>query len=536
MLTNLYLKDFILIEELDLDFKKGFTVFTGETGAGKSIILDSITLSLGKRITKDYIRNGCTKSTIVTNHKIDNNPGIQEFLKENEIDFEDNQISLKRIILKDRKSKSFINDIPFSNNIISQISSKLIEVHGQHESKTLLDPKNHIKILDQYHANKTIIEKTKETFTTWENTKKQLEEIKESASKLKEESDYLKACVKELEILKPEGDELNKLIQAKQTLKTKKQNHEQLKNIHNSQQQNTQFKQEIIKQQNYFINKDENNNFKIIEETYEQLLTSLDQVEDLILEELNNSNFNNEEFENIEERISQLSSAARKFQIEANLLPELLKKSKAELNKINNLDSEINKLEISEKNAAANYKSNAEKLSKIRRDAAITLENKVLDILSQLKMARSRFNINFEKKQNNFLGFDDIIFNVSFNPGTKPQSLHKVSSGGELSRFMLAIKSLLHNNNKSNSIIFDEIDTGIGADIAKLLAIKLKELSEENQVILITHQAQIAVKADTHCKITKKQSRNNTTSTIEILQGNNLKNELTRMMTGSIQE
>ncbi|MBN8827593.1 MAG: DNA repair protein RecN [Sphingobacteriia bacterium] len=532
MLTNLTIKNIVLIDYLSLNFYHNLSVLTGETGAGKSILLDALSFVLGDRATAKLLRHGTEEGYVIGEFEI--NDKVKVKLEELAVDY-DKSIIIRRIINKEGRTKAFINDIPVSINTLKDIGEHIIEIHGQHDQRWLLEQSYHRIILDEFAENDALLEQVKAKYTAYQNLTKEISELKQQKEKLEQEQDYLSFVLNELNELDPKENEEEELIDKKNTFSQKNKMLETLHNL-NNEIIRTNISQAVSNSQRILAR-----NQGLIEQLgLEDLSDQLDSVHSTIFEitssleyKINAYSHDNFDEEQVELRLMELKSAARKYRCTVNELANYVDSIKEKIGNFQSIDNSVAKIEKKLIGIKEEYLKLAKEISSKRIKAAKLLEDRIKAELKDLKMDRIQFVV--EIKQIDHLhehGFDEVIFLVSTNPGAPLDKINTIASGGELSRFMLACKIALSEVKTANTIIFDEIDTGIGGATAYAVGRKLKELSSNTQVLVVTHQPQVACFAENHYLVKKEVANNSTTTKVRKLEINDKVNELARMLSG----
>ena len=537
MLLNLHVKNLALIEEVDVDFEKGLIVLTGETGAGKSLILGSVNIALGNKASKDMIRKGTDYSLVELTFSVSENCAKQ--LKKYDIYMEEDNIVTVTRKISEGRSISKINGETVNIKTLKNVMSLLIDIHGQHDHQSLLYTKNHLDILDKF-AKDSILElkeQIKEEYSKYTKLIKKLEEFNIDEGQKAREIEFAEYEVNEIESanLKPEEDvqveeEFKKLSNSKEIVSA-------LSEIYNA------LSYETAGGLGDIINKAvmDINSIKGMDEKISQFQTELYDIDNLcreltsqIYDYNSGMDFNPEYVREVEERLDVINHLKLKY---GNSIEEILryKGEKEEyLEKLNNMTDEMEsvKNQISELEGTLN--NLCTKLSEQRKKAAKELEVLVKQALVDLNFIAVEFEIQITRKESiGENGFDNVEFMISTNPGESVKPLVKVASGGELSRIMLAIKSILATEDDIDTLIFDEIDTGISGQTAMKVAEKMAKISRNHQVICISHLSQIAAMADSHYLIKKTADENSTTTSIKKLTRQQSIEELVRINGGS---
>ncbi len=533
MLNSLYISNIVLIEKLNLGFGKGLNIMTGETGAGKSILLDALSLALGARSDTGLIRSGCDSASVTAEFDFINNK-TKEILNENGIEFDDNLI-LRRTLSNDGKSRAWVNDVPVSAKVLKQIGDEVIEIHGQFENHSLLDATTHITSLDEYaKLNYTefndVLSKTRNAFNDLHQSEKRLKELTELLEKSENERDFLEHNVSELRNLNPQIGEEEELATARAKMMDAEKNAgilndalDVLKNNGNSLDEQICSVAHILER----IKTDPNPYSETIDKLYDAASTVAE-----ISEQIHPENTNIDDIDSIEERLFAIRAAARKHRCSADELSTKLAEMETQLNAIDNSDAELKKCKSEVEKHSKIFTEYANVLSDLRKRASEQLRNQILSELPDLKLGSADFMVDIQKSEPTINGTDSVVFMIKTNPGTPFAPLHKIASGGELSRFMLALRVALNNPNDKKTIVFDELDTGISGATASAVGERLNKLAQNEQLLVITHSAQVAGFADKHFKISKHSDSNSTITNVDEIIGDDRLNEIARIISG----
>lgn len=533
MLINLHVKNLALIEEVDVDFTNGLIVLTGETGAGKSLILGSVNIALGNKVPKDVIRTGADFSIVELTFLV--NEEIIKKIKNMDIFVgEDNTVTVTRKISGGR-SVSKINGETVNINTLKQIMGMLIDIHGQHDHQSLLYPGKHLEILDKY-AKENIKEDKKELkqlYKSYSELKKKLAAYDMDESKRAREIEFAQYEVDEIDMADLKIDED---IQLEEVFKKLSNSQEILSGL-----------SEVYGYLNYesdygagsLIGRavSEMNNMKMVDTKIEEFQNVLYDIDSLCrdftkqLEDYNNSlEFDPSYAKEVEDRLDTINHLKLKYGKTIEEILDYKDKKQVYLDQLNNYQQEIERINEKIDEYENKIRSVSERLSAKRKEAALELEKLVTEALVDLNFISVEFRIEIkEKEQLTEEGADYVEFMISTNPGEPMKPLAKVASGGELSRIMLAIKSILATEDEIETLIFDEIDTGISGKTASMVAEKLARISKNHQVLCISHLAQIAAMADHHYLIQKKSENDVTTTNIYQLGRNESIEELVRI-------
>lgn len=537
MLESISIRNLVLIDKLDLDFEKGLGVLTGETGAGKSILLDALGLVLGNRADTGLIRNGTDKLGVSAEFRINNkNHPIFSLLKEFEIESDEN-ISIKRVLGNDGKGKIFVNDQTVSLKLLKEIGNLLVEIHGQFDNHGLLNPNNHLDVLDAYGNYPEIIEKVKSSFQKYNETKKQRKNAETSFEKAKLEEENLKHWVLELEKAKIISGEEETLLEKRAELMNAEKLLANLNTAFTILTEGSNVSSAISAAQNSIYKAND-----IVSGKYDEIINLLEQAminsNEAIIQIENiaeNISMDNNELNNIEQRLFNLKALARKHLCEVSELPNILEKFSKELASIELGFEHISKLRKEEELAKTEYIKNAKTLSEMRKKAAKRLDENVMKELPPLKMEKAKFVTIVEPLEESSWkasGTDTAYFSVATNPSSPQGPINKIASGGELARFMLALKLNLAETSNIETMIFDEVDTGIGGATAEAVGERLEKLGKDVQILVVTHAPQVAAKGRYHFKVEKNTIENITTTKVSKLNKIDTREEIARMLSG----
>jgi len=553
VLKSLIINNIVLIDKAEIEFDKGLCILSGETGSGKSILLDALGLAIGFRSNSKLLGSHDIKANVTAEFDISLNPQCQEILVSNEIINSQNphQLIIRRILSENISSKVFVNDVPISVNLLAKIGESLVEIHGQHEQRGLLNSANHLVILDEFASNQILNKDLKKIYDELLKIDNEIADFEEKKSAIAREKDYLEHVINEINDAKIFENEEQILVQKKDHLVAKEKILNFIGDIKDSlmEASSNLFKSQKILSRNHnlvenFLKNEAENFFSLSEKTDIQIIDIEDSVKNLeqIYKELNSSQDSKEE---IEERLFLIRNLSRKFNCNANELEKLAQDSQIKLSTLNHEEKLSQDLIIKRQEYFTKYQKIAQDLSKKRRKSALELSKKVEEELDFLKMAGTKFLVeiienkllNLDEKNSiaskNYFpnGFEKAIFKASLNKNNFDE-ITKIASGGELSRFMLALKVALMDVKSVPTIIFDEIDTGIGGSTSDAVGKRLKTLSQNSQILVVTHQPQIASKADAHLKISKSEIAGKVKTKIEILDKNSRINEIARMLSG----
>lgn len=534
MLTNLHISNIVLIQKLNLEFGAGLNILTGETGAGKSILLDALSLALGARSDVGLIRHGCDSASVVA--EFDNsNQTITDILSEFEIDCTDGLI-LRRTLTIDGKSRAWINDTPVSIKTLKQVGDVLLEIHGQFANHTLLNQSTHKSTLDNFAKNNfsdfiDLLSKVKESYQVYNTAKKRLHTLQELLERTSAERDFLAHNVSELESLNVQIGEEEDLSSRRATMMNAEKNTAILSEaIDALSPRGNSLDSQIFSVAHILqrIKGDTNPYQEQIDKLYD-IASEISQ----IAQSLQPENTDIDDMDSIEERLFAIRAAARKHRVQPDELPAKLREMSAQLNAIDNSDTELKKLNNEIKTYYAEFESAANSLSALRRIAADELRNRLMAELPDLKLGSADFMIDFTQTDASATGIDDITFMIKTNPGSPFAPLHRAASGGELARLMLAMRVVLAGTDDMHTFVFDEVDTGISGATASAVGARLNRLAATSQALVITHSAQVAGFADRHFKISKSVSNDTTTTSVCEITDTDRINEIARIISGA---
>lgn len=539
MLTSLAIRDVVLIERLDLAFGPGLTTLTGETGAGKSILLDSLGLALGGRAESGMVRTGQGQAAVAAAFAPPAGHPAFEILREQGIEPEEDLV-LRRIVQADGRSRAFVNDQPVGVALLRRLGATLVEVQGQHDQVGLADPASHGGLLDAFGALEPRRAAVAEAWGAWRTTTKRLAEARTAIAAAQREEEWLRHAVAELHDLAPEDGEEERLATERQRL-----------------QQGERRAEAIAAAIAELMPRDRRaaNPARALREASRALerlpppneeaqpaLAALAAAQDALTEAesalsrlLNEGGPDPRRLEQVEERLFALRAAARKHSVVVAELPALLADLRARLEALDAGSGRVAALERDEAAARRAYLAAAAALSEARRDAAARLEKAVAKELPPLKLDRARLVIEIAAKEEPAWGPDGqdrIAFLVATNPGQAPGPLAKIASGGELSRLMLALKVVLARGSPVPTLVFDEVDSGIGGATAAAVGERLARVAERLQVLVVTHSPQVAARGAAHLRVAKQVKGGRAETRVEALPEAERREELARMLAG----
>jgi len=535
MLKSLYISNYALISELQIDFDKGFSVITGETGAGKSIILGALSLILGQRAESKALKTDADKCVIEAEFDISGYKYLGDFFKTNDLDVVSDSCLIRRELNSAGKSRAFINDTPVSLNVLRDLTNKLIDIHSQHDNLLLSNENYQLEVVDTIAQNASFLADYLEKFNAWQHLQSELKKLENNASRYAKELDFIQFQFKQLsdanlteneqEELEIEQDTLvhaeeikSELTKAQLLLDDEKSVLPLLKEIITS----------VSKIKSYIPDGD--NWSERLQTTYIELKDIKSEISSFA----DRVEFNPSRLEWVETRLSELYTLQKKYKVETvNELIEIRNEYDNQLQKIDSFDEEIEKLKQDITVAFELVKSTGELLTKSREKTALPIEKYMVEQLTKLGMPNIQFKVELNKLADYMPnGIDEVQFLFSANKNRPVQPVQLIASGGEVSRLMLSIKSLIANKSDLPTIIFDEIDTGVSGEIAHRMGDIMQTMSAGMQVITITHLPQIAAKSSQHYRVYKDDSGLQTQTYIEHLSIDARVKELAQMLSG----
>lgn len=535
MLSQLFIQNIAVIQKASIDFEKGFNVLTGETGAGKSIIIDAIHAILGDRTSKELVRTGAKNasvSALFTNIGEETKSILEELSLPKE---EEDSLLIQREIRIEGKSLCKINGAPATVSMLKKIAPTLVTIHGQHESYELLSPDIHMVYLDSFALLEDLLQTYKKSYSRLRSLQHELEELRSDEGDKARRIDLLQYQIDEIEAASIRPGEREELLQEREKYKNSEKIAEAISSI-KTLLSGDESNAGILSQLDLAVmHLDPLTSFqKEISEAFQKIQEARFSLEDAdaFLRDVS-VEYDPERINEMEDRLDLLHRLSLKYgETEEDILL-FLEKNQKELSKIQYSDETIAALEEEYENEKKNAIALAKELSQKRKAASQEFSKQVKNELAFLNMPGIQFEVDIQRIPLNGMGCDKIQFLVSANKGEDPKPMSKIASGGELSRIMLAIKTVLSGKDKVETLIFDEVDTGISGDAANKVGKKLKDVSKNRQVLCITHLAQIAAMADNHLLITKEIQNDRTFTNVTPLDFQNRKQEIARMIAGS---
>ncbi len=534
MLISLNIQNVVLIENLDIDFLNGLCALTGETGAGKSILLDSLGLALGARSERSLLRKGADRASVTASFEVEKSHSARLILQNADIEMGSGEnIILRRTLSADGRSKAYINDEPVSAGLLRRVGDSLVEIHGQFETHGLLNPATHRSLLDEYAGVDNALS---HLWEAWKFEREKLQLLKESAINSRADEKYLRQAIEDLDSLDPQAGESQELEQLRTRLMNREHVLEGLNEAYHA-----------LSADNDPVRKAWGMLERIAEKlgaSVEAPIAALDRASveiqealsiiQSLSEDLQHSEYNLEE---IDERLHLLKMQARKHECTIDDLPQICAALAQRLNRIDHADDLLAEQIRAVEKARNTYVEVAAQVTQKRKKAALKLDRLVCEELPPLKLEKARFVtelVSLPEDEWGAHGCEQVHFLVSTNPGREPEALAKIASGGEMSRFMLALKVVMAELGSAGTLIFDEVDAGIGGSTADAVGERLARLSSEKcQVLVVTHAPQVAVRADHHWIISKDGVEEVKTNVTYLAKAQERREEIARMLAGA---
>ncbi|NQV58754.1 MAG: DNA repair protein RecN [Alphaproteobacteria bacterium] len=540
MLSALSISNIILIDHLDLDLRHGLCALTGETGAGKSILLDALGLALGSRGGADLVRKGAERGTVAATFDLPAGHPAWDILRQQDMAVDDGLI-LRRQIGADGRGRAFVNDQAISTSLLRQLGETLIEVHGQHDERGLLNPAGHRALLDIYGGLGGQVKNCVEAHVVMRRTAQAFADAQEALSAARTEEDYLRHVCAELQALDPKPGDEETLDRTRTQLRQGEKIAEALKDAQaaldggdggNGVEQRLRIAQRALQR----VAESAGGALDAAIEGLERAAVEAMEGIETVAEGARSLDLDPSRLEAVEERLFALREAARKHRVSVDGLPALHDDFARRLDNIDNSDQRLAALETAADAARKTYLDAAEHLSEARVKAGAKLDRAMAVELPPLALDKATFQTVFSRRdEDNWSGegWDRVAFHIATNPGSAPGPLQKVASGGELSRVMLALKVALSQNREPASLIFDEVDSGVGGAVADKVGERLARLAQGTQVIVVTHSPQVAARAGHHWLIVKRTNGGMNHTTVEALDAENRREEIARMLAGA---
>ena len=537
MLKELIVKNIVLIENLHIEFKKGLSVLTGETGTGKSILLDSLGLIIGNRVDYSLIRRGQSEGSVTAVFEFNKSHPVKSVLDKYNIENE-GELVIRRAIKAEGKSRCYINDIFVTRNILIEVTDYILEIQGQFEERGLLDPKTHLSILDDYCNHFDLLQSCKISYNKMIELKNIIKQAELEEEKINKDNDWIKESFEQLALLDPKPSEELELDKQKKLLVNNEKIFVSINKV-----------KSIIEDENGLEDLN-NNTLKLLEgienfgldnintaiDILDRTKAELDELKRLLNSEIsvaNNSKFN---LDDLEDRLYDLRSQARKHNCNVDELITIKDQLETKLRNTNNSKQKLQSLRKEFAYAKQQFITASNQLSGSRKNNAIKLCEEIEKELPHLKLENAKFEVKFsniEIENASKSGIDNVVFLASTNTGFDPLPVNKVASGGELSRFLLAIKVVLETSIHNRTVIFDEIDSGIGGLAANAVGVRLARMGQNYQTMVVTHSPQVTSKGNYHYLVQKKDTNNKMITSVIELNNDQRIEEIARMLSGS---
>ncbi len=537
MLRQIIIQDVVLIDRLTVLFAKGLNVLSGETGAGKSILLDALALALGARSDAGLVRAGAAQASVTASFNCKPPPALAALLEEQGLALEDGEIILRRTVGRDGKSRAFLNDQPIGVTLLKQIGETLLEVHGQFETHGLLNPATHRGLLDAFAGHEKLKKETASAYKSWQEAAERHEAAQEARQRAKAEEDFLRAAVAELDDLAPEEGELDRLTERRSQF----QNREKILEALQTAEAALSGERGAITglaQAGKALARMEGKApaLAALLESIDRASNEAEEAVHAIARAAQDIDADADALEKIEDRFFKLRGVARKHNVAAETLPALHEDLRGRLAMIADQGDQLAALAKQVKETRGAYEKKAKELSQKRKVAAEKLAKGVKTELPPLKLERAIFTASLSELPEDSWGpegMDRVAFLAATNPGAAPAPLHKVASGGELSRFMLALKVVLAKADPVPTLVFDEVDAGIGGATASAVGERLAALGRDVQVLVVTHSPQVAARGDHHLRVEKEVKTKKATTSVSQLSKTKRVEEIARMLAGA---
>jgi DNA repair protein RecN (Recombination protein N) len=536
MLARLSIRDIVLIERLDIDFGSGLAALTGETGAGKSILLDAFALALGARGDVALVREGAEQGQVIAVFDLAKKHPARRVLAENDLGSDD-ELIVRRVQFADGRTRAFINDQPVSVQVLRALGAALVEIHGQHDDRAFVDAATHRALLDAYGGLEDDAAEVAQLWADRRAREAAVAEHRAAVERAAREAEWLRHAVDELGKLAAQSGEETALAERRTTMMQAEKVGEDLRATHDS----VTGPNSPVPPLATAVRRLERRATQVpaliepVVKAIDAALNALEEARQHLEHALRVADYDPQELERIEERLFALRAAGRKYNVPVDNLAALAQRYDSELALIDAGAAQLTKLEREAQEASARYRAAADALSAARRRTAQKLDKAVNAELKPLKLERAQFSTEITSEHEGPDGLDRVEFWVRTNPGTRPGPLMKIASGGELARFLLALKVVLADRGSAPTLIFDEIDTGVGGAVADSIGVRLARLASGVQVLAVTHAPQVAARADRHYLISKDAlaKGKRVATRVAELAGEHRREEIARMLAGA---
>lgn len=541
MLTQLSINNITLVDRLDLELDQGLTAITGETGAGKSILLNALGLAIGERADADKVRKDASKADVYASFDIRQLPAAQKWLQRHELgngegESPDDECLLRRVLSAEGRSRAYINGKPVTLQQLKGLGELLIDIHGQHEHQSLLKKEHHRRLLDNFGSLKPLLERLKQAFKDYRLSQQRFIERRDNAEEISARHQLLSYQVSELDELELSDGELEKLEKEQQQLANAEDTLHKCQQVANLCEGDSEFSLRQGLNQCLQLLSEVNGKSQSLNEAENMLGQALIQLEEAngeIQRHVDGFEADPERLHELENRLSRIYDIARKHRIDPTELSQLHQQLSLELAELGNVDEDLDQLQQQSEAALKHYKELSAKLRQKRQTAAKKLQSQVNKQLQNLAMSNAVFDIALRPlDEPSSKGSEEIEFLIATNPGQDPKPLGKIASGGELSRISLAIQVITAQTSAAATLVFDEVDVGIGGATANVVGQMLRQLGERCQVLCVTHLPQVASKAHQHLQVSKTTDKAGAASSLSKLADEERISEIARMLGG----
>jgi DNA repair protein RecN (Recombination protein N) len=540
MLQHLSVHNFAIADHLELQVESGLTVITGETGAGKSIMLDALCLLSGDRADAGLVKHGAEKADISATFDLSKLPDIEQQLIEEDLN-DEGQYLVRRVITREGRSRAYINGRPTPISKLKQFGEQLMDIHSQHAHQSLMRPQTHIHIIDSFGRHQPLIQAVKSAFKDWKTLETKRKTLEEQVDEINDRKQLLSYQLEELDLLNLKEGEVSDIEQEHHRLSQaealKQQSYQVIELSSGESGPASTSARDLIRQISHITDQidDQHSTLHSARDLFSQAMINIEEAASEMQSYHDSLELNPETLQQLDQRLSDIHDLARKHRIPAEEIPKTHTEIAEQLNTLEQDFGSLDALKAQEQQAKLIYQEAAEQLTQARQTTARQLNQQVMEQLTQLGMKHCKFEASItglDELKFSALGKDDIEFLISSNPGQPLQSLSKIASGGELSRISLAIQVVNASKSQIPTLIFDEVDVGIGGATAEVVGKLLKTIGQSGQVLSVTHQPQVAAQGDNHLRAEKQHTEHSTTTKMLALNKHGRIQEVARMMGG----
>ncbi len=531
MLRALDIRDLLIIDHLELAFQPGLNVLTGETGAGKSILLDSLGFVLGWRGRAELVRQGAAQGEVIAEFELGGDHPAHAILEEAGLPGGE-ELVLRRVNTADGRKTAWVNDRRCSGEVLRRLSETLVELHGQHDDRGLLNPRGHRALLDAFASVSDLLDQTRSAWTAAAKARKSVQATRDALDAVRSEEEFLRHAVAELDKLDPQVGEDEALDARRRQMQQAERIRGDIARAHALLSEGAE--PSVGEAQRWLegVEAGEDTGLTAPLNALSRAMVELGDAQDGVLRVLEGLDFNPGDLEDCEARLFEIRALARKYAVQPDELAVHADHLRRKLAALDAGDQDLSDQEAALAAAEAAYQALADQLSTARRDKAESLDQAVMAELAPLKMERAVFKTLIETADAGPEGYDAVAFTVATNPGAPSGPLNKIASGGELSRFLLALKVCLRGSDQTKTLIFDEIDRGVGGATADAVGRRLRSLAQSGQVLVVTHSPQVAAQGGYHWRVQKRVSEGVTLSEVVPLDTDDRVDEIARMVSG----